>query len=654
MGCLQSRRSYEKVGEETASEYFAGKLIVHVGSADDLHNADFNGASDPYVQILVDGKLVGKTKTIADELSPEWNEDVIVDLHGNYKHLILQVCDEDFTASDDLGLFQLEFAKISQSAKLNADHLLSYESMPLTHRKQGRKGGHLTFSVQLVYPGWEVFRCPMPLRKKCKVLLYQSAHVDETDDLKPIYQQDPDADPHVPGRCYEDIYNTIINAKKFVYITGWSVQPTIRLLRRPRIGEKELGDVPTLGEMLIKKAEEGVSVLVHVWDELTSVDLSVTKFSGVISTGDEAVLSYFKGTKVIAKKSYRMGNKVGSVLMFSHHQKTVMADETVIVDDKERSRIVAYVGGLDLTGGRWDTPRKSLFRSLQKEHKEDFYTTWPSVCAADGPRQPWQDIHCKLYGPIARDVLKNFEQRWEKQANTMLKNLANIKDDNMFLTLKEEKALLSDTNEDLYNCQLWRSIDETSATVPGIEKTIEEGYVTAIRAAKRFIYIETQYFLGSSQHWIGGDKSQAGKHRIPIEIARRVVRSIETGEDFKVYLLVPLYPEGLPSDVAIKEILYWQWCTFQMMYDIIAKALMKAESVKTPEDYLTIYCLGNREKPTDDSTVALESDLDYVKNVHKSRRFQVYVHSKMMIIDDEFISVGSANINQRSMGGNRY
>ena len=35
-------------------------------------------------------------------------------------------------------------------------------------------------------------------------------------------------------------------------------------------------------------------------------------------------------------------------------------------------------------------------------------------------------------------------------------------------------------------------------------------------------------------------------------------------------------------------------------------------------------------------------------------RFPIYVHSKMMIVDDVYIIVGSANINQRSMGGNSY
>ena len=31
----------------------------------------------------------------------------------------------------------------------------------------------------------------------------------------------------------------------------------------------------------------------------------------------------------------------------------------------------------------------------------------------------------------------------------------------------------------------------------------------------------------------------------------------------------------------------------------------------------------------------------------------IYVHSKRMIVDDEYVLIGSANINQRSMDGSR-
>lgn len=37
----------------------------------------------------------------------------------------------------------------------------------------------------------------------------------------------------------------------------------------------------------------------------------------------------------------------------------------------------------------------------------------------------------------------------------------------------------------------------------------------------------------------------------------------------------------------------------------------------------------------------------------KNRRFMIYVHSKGMIVDDENVIIGSANINQRSLEGTR-
>lgn len=38
-----------------------------------------------------------------------------------------------------------------------------------------------------------------------------------------------------------------------------------------------------------------------------------------------------------------------------------------------RRKIIAFVGGLDLCMGRYDTPQHPLFRTLQTVHKDDFY-----------------------------------------------------------------------------------------------------------------------------------------------------------------------------------------------------------------------------------------------------------------------------------------
>jgi len=136
-----------------------------------------------------------------------------------------------------------------------------------------------------------------------------------------------------------------------------------------------------------------------------------------------------------------------------------------------------------------------------------------------------------------------------------------------------------------------------------------------------------------------------------------------------------------------------------MMYEIIYKALKEVglDGKYEPQDYLNFFCLGNREAEDTCSSrgtfsasnpqvrlqvVVLFSTADcgalrqwpklqaaFFKRIHVSRslstwtinqdqsrkngRFMVYVHSKGMIVDDEYVIIGSANINQRSMEGTR-
>ena len=76
-----------------------------------------------------------------------------------------------------------------------------------------------------------------------------------------------------------------------------------------------------------------------------------------------------------------------------------------------------------------------------------------------------------------------------------------------------------------------------------IDKSIHSAYVTAIRRAQHFIYIENQYFLGSSHCW-ASDRSAPSRHLIPLEIALKIVSKIIQGERFAAYIVLPMYSEG--------------------------------------------------------------------------------------------------------------
>ncbi|MCH89992.1 phospholipase D Delta-like, partial [Trifolium medium] len=117
-----------------------------------------------------------------------------------------------------------------------------------------------------------------------------------------------------------------------------------------------------------------------------------------------------------------------------------------------------------------------------------------------------------------------------------------------------------------------------------------------LRSAQHFIYIENQYFIGSSFAW-PSYKEAGADNLIPMELALKIVSKIRSRERFTVYIVIPMWPEGVPSSAAVQEMLYFQGQTMQMMYEIIARELkyMKLDN-SHPQDYLNFYCLGNREK----------------------------------------------------------
>jgi phospholipase D1/2 len=66
-------------------------------------------------------------------------------------------------------------------------------------------------------------------------------------------------------------------------------------------------------------------------------------------------------------------------------------------------------------------------------------------------------------------------------------------------------------------------------------------------AAPGIVYMENQYFLGSSYAWWQNDgvsvEAINALHLIPKELSLKIVSKIEAGEPFVVYVVLPLWPE---------------------------------------------------------------------------------------------------------------
>ena len=376
-----------------------------------------------------------------------------------------------------------------------------------------------------------------------------------------------------------------------------------------------------------QKAEEGVAVRIMLWDDETSIPLIKNK--GLMRTHDEDALEYFRNTRVICRLCPRLHNKFPT--LFSHHQKTITVD-TRLEGSPSNREIMSFIGGVDLCDGRYDTEQHSLFRTLNREsHAHDFYQT--NIAGASlhkgGPREPWHDAHACVTGEAAWDVLTNFEQRWTKQCDpsslVSISTIGNLS--------KPSSPGISDRN---WEVQVFRSIDNFSASPlsrkVSTEKSIHEAYVEAIRKAERFIYIENQYFIGGCSLW-ERDQSSGCQNLIPIEIAIKVANKIRARERFSVYVVIPMWPEGLPESDSVQDMLHWTRETMAMMYRLIGDAIKETGEQGHPRDYLNFFCLANREQKEAGEFVPPMSPhpSTFYWNAQTNRRFMIYVHSKLMI-----------------------
>ena len=108
-----------------------------------------------------------------------------------------------------------------------------------------------------------------PVRKGSLVKLYQDAHVSNNVMFPKIKLENDTNFEH--NKCWEDICYAITEAHHLIYIVGWSVFHKIKLIREPTRPLPRGGDL-TLDELLKYKSQEGVRVLLLLWDDKTSHD----------------------------------------------------------------------------------------------------------------------------------------------------------------------------------------------------------------------------------------------------------------------------------------------------------------------------------------------------------------------------------------------
>lgn len=334
-----------------------------------------------------------------------------------------------------------------------------------------------------------------------------------------------------------------INARHTIFIIGWDVNSLARLTPR------QIDDYPPrLGEFLntLVRRRRSLHVYVLNWD-----------FIVFYAPDREAMPTYKLGWRTHRRVHFRLdsAHPVGA----SHHQKIVVIDDAV-----------AFVGGIDLTDQRWDTPGHTPNDPRRRDRNGNLYP-------------PFHDVQMMVDGDAAAAVGELARERWRRAGGK-----------------RPEPAEHSAAN------QPWPVDPDLLDVDVGIARTepryrnypqvseIRRLYVDAIAAARESIYIENQYF---TSRVIGAALADA-------------LRA----------------PSG-PDVVVVLRLRGGGWLEHNTMATMRARLL---EDVRQADAHgrLRVY-YADHEDFGDDC---------------------LYLHSKLLIVDGRFVSVGSANLNNRSLG----
>ncbi len=334
--------------------------------------------SDPYVEAYLDEYRLLKTRVIDDNLDPVFDEEFHCPVAHFGETITFRVKDKDVIKDESLGEYTLSVSELVQTvAELdiqeNPNDLLApgdlkrvglHKIVYLSQNpKKREKNGTLEFMIEFI-PTRLLPKTPevpgtyFASTHGNDVKLYMNADDDGSAPIVKYGGVHDDEKVWVPPRLWKDIYDAICNATQFIYVAGWSVDTDQYLLRGQELDEAlASGEYsPRIGELLIDKSEQGLVVNLMQWDDYSSN----FGFPGMMKTYDEKTRNFFHNTKVKSRFMHMVGGETNTAIegqnkkmAFTHHQKFIIMDAPKL-DGSGGRELFAFVGGIDLTEGRWD------------------------------------------------------------------------------------------------------------------------------------------------------------------------------------------------------------------------------------------------------------------------------------------------------------
>jgi len=351
----------------------------------------------------------------------------------------------------------------------------------------------------------------------------------------------------IDGAAYFRAFREAVNrAKRSIFVIGWDIDSRLQLVPDDPGDDLPLQFGAFLDAVVARK--KSLHAYLLGWD-----------FSMLFALDREWLARYQLDTRTCQRVHFHMDNRhpVGA----SHHQKIV------VIDDR-----VAFVGGLDLTKGRWDTP----------EHRPDD----PRRVDTYGNRlRPYHDVQMLVDGDAAAALGELARGRWYQATQDRL-SVAQINADvdpwppHVTADIRHAPVAISRT-EPAYN--------------GGAEvREVEQLYRDAIAAARHHIYIENQYFT-----------SNVVTEALAARLAER--------DGPEVVVVLPASSDG--------------WLTRTTLDTLRMRHLQQLRDA--------------------DRFARLRVCFPDIPGLNGEA---INVHAKVMVVDDRFVRIGSANLNNRSMG----
>lgn len=346
---------------------------------------------------------------------------------------------------------------------------------------------------------------------------------------------------------FATLRTAVLQAKRRVLFIGWDFDPRIRMdprgtrRRTARRRPDKLGRV--LEEAVRTNPELEIGVL--VWDY---------GVIGALARGVVPVVLLDRRTPERLTMTVDTHHPIGG----AHHQKIVVIDDCL-----------AFAGGIDVTADRWDTPEHRDRHPLRRR---------PSSHRLTGP---WHDVTSLVSGPAARALGDLARERWESGTGRRLEPVADVE----ACWPDGVEPLLTDVD-----VAISRTRPEHGGT--SLVHEIELLWLAAIAAARRTVYIESQYFAN---------------RRIAEAMAERLRE-----------------PDG-PEFVVVNPETAEGWLQEKAMGTARAKLLALLREADVHGRFQLYVPVTEGRRP-------------------------IYVHAKVMVVDDRLLRIGSSNLNNRSMG----